>query len=251
MEDNLKNNFENRLKIIKDQLFVGDDEISGGTGLMSMLMFRLIDDETIGTDFLMETIQNILTNKKRLIENGGMFPEWQVKSHNLCKPHHAYACLNNELQFCVRHYDEDDWNDVAYVFPYMNPTKAYDIIGEVSGKVEVDAVHPIEDISYKIVKDIFYASTDASGDISTWFEELKEGNGGNINIAFYYEDKKRVILWGDDFIGAGIDDKLEIYEIADVIVMQDSNGNFHLTRNKFGKIDDEFCEKFGIKPIYK
>lgn len=63
---------------------------------------------------------------KRTILNGGIVP---VKSFDtqFAKPHMAYACLDNDLKFCVRHYGEEEWKDILYVFPYMNCTTAFDI----------------------------------------------------------------------------------------------------------------------------
>lgn len=133
MEDFTNKSYEDRIQSIKDNLYAG-----GGAGQASVLLNVMMSSfgqceftghSDISVDTVLSNISQELKNLKRIVRDGGIVPikmfESQFKS--CIRPHDAYACLDKHLKFCVKHYGEDDWKDILYVFPYMNCSTAFDV----------------------------------------------------------------------------------------------------------------------------
>ena len=133
MEDFTNKSLEKRIEDIKNNLYIG-----GGAGqanvLLNVMMSSFSQREFTGHSDI--SIDNVLSNisqemkhLKRVVRDGGIVPikffESQFKGS--IRPHDCYACLDNDLKFCVKHYGEDDWKDILYVFPYMNCMTAFDV----------------------------------------------------------------------------------------------------------------------------
>ena len=133
MSDFVNKSYEDRIKDIKDNLYIG-----GGKGqanvLLNVMMSSFSQKEFTGHSDI--SIDNVLSNisqemkhLKRVVRDGGIVPikffESQFKGS--IRPHDCYACLDKNLKFCVKHYGEDDWKDILYVFPYMNSMTAFDV----------------------------------------------------------------------------------------------------------------------------
>ena len=130
MEDYTNKSYEARIKDIKDNLYIG-----GGIGQANVLLdvmmspfgnkeFGLAD---IDTTHILNSIAQQIKQLTRIVKDGGVIPIKFFESMKLGVLHHPYACLDNNLKFCVKHYGEETWKDILYVFPYMNCNTAFDI----------------------------------------------------------------------------------------------------------------------------
>jgi len=133
MGDFKNKSFEDRIKDIKDNLYVGGGKVQGDI-LLNVMMSSFSQKEFTGEsdisiDTVLSNISQEIKSLKRVIRDGGVVPikifESQFK--RCIKQHNCYACLDTNLKFCVKHYGEKDWNNILYVFPYMNCMTAFDV----------------------------------------------------------------------------------------------------------------------------
>lgn len=131
MEDLQNKDWNKRLEDIRNNLFLG-----GGQGQAESLLSILISPygKDFGvSDFKAEDVLAIIGNQisqlKRTVRDGGIVPiKLFENSFKQCiQKHMGYACLDTNLKFCVKHYGDEDWKDILYVFPYMNINTAYDV----------------------------------------------------------------------------------------------------------------------------
>ena len=129
MGDFSNKSYEDRIKDIKDNLYVG-----GGAAQASFLLAALMSpynkefgQSDIDVADVLNTISQQIQTLRRTVKDGGIMPIKIFESRGVFQQHNAYACLDKDLKFCVRHYGEDDWKDILYVFPYMNSTTAFDV----------------------------------------------------------------------------------------------------------------------------
>lgn len=122
-KSNYEEEYKNRLENIKSNLYLG-----GGVGqahsFLTTLMTGFGQMPDIDPTLVLNDIGNIIKIYQRLISTSGIVP---IKNFYNGRKHDAYACLDNDLKFCVKHYGEEDWKDIKYVFPYMNCTTAFDV----------------------------------------------------------------------------------------------------------------------------
>ena len=120
---NYQKEVQNRLDNIKTNLYLG-----GGVGqahsFLTSLMTGYGNMPDIDPALVLNDIGNIIKSYQRLISTSGIVP---IKNFYNGRKHDAYACLDKNLKFCVKHYGEEDWKDIKYVFPYMNCTTAFDV----------------------------------------------------------------------------------------------------------------------------
>jgi len=130
MEDLNNKSYEDRIKDIKNNLYLG-----GGIGQANVLLDAMMSPfgskefglSDIDTTHILNSIAQQIKQLIRTIKDGGIMPIKLFECVKMGKDHHPYACLDNDLKFCVKHYGEDTWKDILYVFPYMNCTTAFDI----------------------------------------------------------------------------------------------------------------------------
>ena len=120
---NYQEEYNNRLENIKNNLYLG-----GGVGqahsFLTSLMTGYGKTPDIDPILVLNDIGNIIKSYQRLISTSGIVP---IKNFYNGQKHNAYACLDKNLKFCIKHYGEEDWKDILYVFPYMNCMTAFDI----------------------------------------------------------------------------------------------------------------------------
>lgn len=133
MEDFNNKSYEKRIEDIKNNLYIGGGAAQAAV-ILNIMMSSFCNKEFTGTsdisiDLVLSNISNEIKSLKQVVRDGGIVPikmfESQFKSY--IRPHNVYACLDKNLKFCVKHYGEDDWKDILYVFPYMNCMTAYDV----------------------------------------------------------------------------------------------------------------------------
>jgi len=116
-------NYEDRIEDIKQNLYIGGGE-GQAHSLLTAMMMGLGNAPDIDPKWVLSDIGHIIKTYQRLIATSGIVP---IANFMSGKEHEAYACLDKDLKFCVRHYGENDWKDILYVFPYMNTTTAFDV----------------------------------------------------------------------------------------------------------------------------
>ena len=134
MKDFQNKDWYERIEDINNNLYLGGGK-DQCNALLSIMMSPYGDKKKdfgvsdIEAEDILTIISQQLTSLKRTIKNGGIFPIDIIENSlkNYMRKGMAYACLDNNLKFCVKHYGEDDWKDIKYVFPYMNCSTAYDI----------------------------------------------------------------------------------------------------------------------------
>ena len=132
MDDLYNKELKDRLEDIKNNLYIG-----GGREQASLIMSILMSPYTqkdfgysdIDVSDVLISIARQIKELRSTISNGGIVPIkiFENSFKDVIQNHMAYACLDNDLKFCVKHYGEDDWKDILYVFPYMNCMTAYDV----------------------------------------------------------------------------------------------------------------------------
>ena len=130
MEDINNKNYEDRIKDIKDNLYVG-----GGVGQASVLLDIMMSPfaskefgyADIDPSNILIGIAQQIKQLIRTVKDGGIMHIKSFETFKLGKDHYPYACLDNNLKFCVKHYGEEDWKNILYVFPYMNCMTAFDV----------------------------------------------------------------------------------------------------------------------------
>jgi len=133
MNDIINKSYEDRIKDIKDNLYAGGGAIQAEVILNVMLSAFSQKEFTGNSDISIDSVLGIISqeikNLKRVIRDGGIvtLKTFETTLKNINIPHMAYACLDKDLKFCVKHFGEEDWKDILYVFPYMNCKTAYDV----------------------------------------------------------------------------------------------------------------------------
>ena len=123
MEDFKNKSYENRIEDIKHNLYQGGGE-GQAHSLLTIMMDSLGKWPDIDPCLVLTDISNLLRQYQRIIKTSGIVPIDYFMSG---KQHEPYACLDNNLKFCVKHFGEDDWKDIKYVFPYMHTNTAFDV----------------------------------------------------------------------------------------------------------------------------
>ena len=133
MEDFNNKSYEKRIEDIKNNLYIGGGAAQAGAILNVMMSSfgqrEFTGHSDISIDTVLLNISQEMKHLKRIVLDGGIVPIKMFESQfkNSVRPHDAYACLDKNLKFCVKHYGEEDWKDILYVFPYMNCMTAFDV----------------------------------------------------------------------------------------------------------------------------
>ena len=133
MEDFNNKSYEKRIEDIKNNLYIGGGAVQAGN-ILNVMMSSFSNKEFTGAsdisiDLVLSIISNEIKSLKRIVRDGGIVPIKMFENYfkGMIRPHDCYACLDKDLKFCVRHYGEEDWKDILYVFPYMNCSTAFDV----------------------------------------------------------------------------------------------------------------------------
>jgi hypothetical protein len=132
MEDFNNKSWEDRIKDIKNNLYIGGGEVQANA-LLDIMMSPFGSKEFGYADINVSNILNSISRQIRelirVVKDGGIVPIKIFESNfkGVHRQHDAYACLDKNLKFCVKHYGEEDWKDILYVFPYMNCMTAFDV----------------------------------------------------------------------------------------------------------------------------
>lgn len=133
------NDYAARLEELKSILFSG-----GGTpqahGLLQNLMSPFSGFPTVNAEDVLRIIGQQIEALRRIMYTGGV-----VNAQNFlqmmkgCIPEgKEYVCLDKDLKFCIREYKRDSFDDVLYIFPYMNLITAHDICAKKEYPKTVD-----------------------------------------------------------------------------------------------------------------
>lgn len=133
MENFTNKEWNDRIEDIKNNLYTGGG-IGQANALLSILLSPYYKKDFGISDINPEDVLTIIGQQisalRKTVRNGGIFPIDVIETtlfKNYMQKGMAYACLDKDLKFCVKHYGEDDWKDITYVFPYMNCSTAFDV----------------------------------------------------------------------------------------------------------------------------
>ena len=133
MEDFNNKSYEKRIEDIKNNLYIGGGAAQADAILNVMMSSfgqrEFTGHSDISVDTVLSNISQEIKSLKRIVRDGGIVPIKMFENHfkGMIRPHDCYACLDKNLKFCVKHYGEEDWKDILYVFPYMNCSTAFDV----------------------------------------------------------------------------------------------------------------------------
>lgn len=133
-EFDINKDWNKRIEDINNNLYLGGG-IEQAKALLGIMMSpyagknKAFGISDINTEDVLSIISQQIKCLKNTIKDGGIFPISFIENtfKNYMTKGMAYACLDKDLKFCVKHYGEDDWKDITYVFPYMNCNVAYDV----------------------------------------------------------------------------------------------------------------------------
>ena len=133
MEDFNNKSYEKRIEDIKNNLYIGGGATQASI-ILDIMMSSFSKKEFTGAsdisiDSVLSNISKEIKTLKGIVRDGGIVPIKMFENHfkGMTRPHDCYACLDKNLKFCVKHYGEEDWKDILYVFPYMNCSTAFDV----------------------------------------------------------------------------------------------------------------------------
>lgn len=135
MEQDFNNkSFKDRIEDINNNLYIGGG-MNQASAIISIMMSPFSQREFTGrSDIDVSDVLHIIDGQikslKRILKDGGIVPisVFENSFKGMHRTHDAYACLDNDLKFCVKYYGDEDWKDIMYVFPYMNSMTAYDVL---------------------------------------------------------------------------------------------------------------------------
>jgi len=96
----------------------------GGRAQAIGYLQSMLHENALSFSDLLGAVTSEAENCKELVDNGGIV---SVSRFTFGKKLEKYACLDKDLKFCVKEFGAEEWEDVLYVFPYMNVTKAFDV----------------------------------------------------------------------------------------------------------------------------
>lgn len=120
-----------RIEDIKNNLYLG-----GGKGQADSLIATMLSpygknfgQSDIDVHTTLTSISAQIRSLKQTVLSGGIVPIkiFENSFKRTIQNYMPYACLDNDLKFCVKHYGEKDWKNIKYVFPYMHTTTAFDV----------------------------------------------------------------------------------------------------------------------------
>ena len=118
---------EDRLRAIKEDLYVGEEHHAGGKGLSDVLIHILLADKTLDIESISASFIQLYKEKEYTISHGGILNVKLFEQNFSPKEHYVYPCLDKDLKFRMLHYGEEDWEEAFYVFPYMNANTGWNI----------------------------------------------------------------------------------------------------------------------------
>lgn len=98
----------------------------GGIDQCRGILFNLLDSDYIETDLVFDVIENILKNNKRTIKENYITPI--DRCDYFLNEGKKYACLDNDLKFCVAEKGAPEWAKVSHVMTQMNVSRALELI---------------------------------------------------------------------------------------------------------------------------
>lgn len=98
----------------------------GGIDQCRGILFNLLDSGYFDIDLIFNVIANILKNNKQIIKENYIIPI--DRCDYFLKEGKKYACLDNDLKFCVTEKGSPEWRNVSHVMTQMDVSRALEII---------------------------------------------------------------------------------------------------------------------------
>lgn len=118
-----------RIDEIRNNLYNG-----GGRGQCKDLIKIMLDNEDIRPDDVLSDIAQLLSERKRLLEEDCISP---IKHCDyFLEDGKTYTCLDKDLKFCIRKKGTPEWEDVSHVLTRFNAQRAFDLIYQYENNYE-------------------------------------------------------------------------------------------------------------------
>ncbi len=98
----------------------------GGIGQCRSILSNLLDSDYLDSDLVLDVIKNILKDNKRTIKENYIIPI--DRCDYFLNEGKKYACLDNDLRFCVAEKGSPEWRNVSHVMTQMDVSRALEII---------------------------------------------------------------------------------------------------------------------------
>lgn len=113
--------YKSRIESILNNLYAG-----GGRGQCKDLLKFMLDNEDIHPDDVLSDIGQLLSERKRLLEEDCILPI--KRCEYFLEDGKTYTCLDKDLKLCVRKKGTPEWKDVSHVLTRFKPQRVFELI---------------------------------------------------------------------------------------------------------------------------
>ena len=121
--------YKKKIDNICTELYTG-----GGRGQCKDLLKFMLDNEDIHPDDVLSDIGQLLSERKRLLEEDCILPI--KRCDYFLEDGKTYTCLDKDLKFCIRKKGTAEWKDVSHVLTRFKPQRAFELIHQYENNYE-------------------------------------------------------------------------------------------------------------------
>lgn len=121
--------YKTKIEQVLNTLYSG-----GGRGQARDLLKFMLDNEDIHPEDVLSDISQLLSERKRLIEEDCILPI--KRCDYFLEDGKTYTCLDKDLKFCIRKKGTPEWRDVSHVLTRFKPQRAFELIHQYENNYE-------------------------------------------------------------------------------------------------------------------
>jgi len=121
--------YKKKIDNICSELYTG-----GGRGQARDLLKFMLDNEVIHPDDVLCDIGQLLSERKRLLEEDCILPI--NRCEYFLEDGKTYTCLDKDLKFCIRKKGTPEWQDVSHVLTRFKAQRAFELIHQYENNYE-------------------------------------------------------------------------------------------------------------------
>jgi hypothetical protein len=121
--------YKKKIDNICSELYTG-----GGRGQCKDLLKFMLDNEDIHPDDVLSNIAQLLSERKRLLEEDCILPI--KRCDYFLEDGKTYTCLDKDLKFCIKTKGTPEWNNVSHVLTRFKPQRAFELIHQYENNYE-------------------------------------------------------------------------------------------------------------------
>ena len=121
--------YKKKIDNICSELYTG-----GGRGQARDLLKFMLDNEVIHPDDVLCDIGQLLSERKRLLEEDCILPI--NRCEYFLEDGKTYTCLDKDLKFCIRKKGTPEWKDVSHVLTRFKAQRAFELIHQYENNYE-------------------------------------------------------------------------------------------------------------------